>query len=153
MLTRLSRSARVGSVVLLVLVAGCDGEGLIPDLTRPPEAVTAFASVPAGTASIDLILSNRSVKDWEYGGCAHSLDRRGPDGWTTVHNGRQVLCAAVGYSLRAGQSVTVTVPLPPEQGAYRIRFDFLHFPNDRLEVVEVTSNVFAVGVVPLPAVR
>ncbi len=145
--------ARVASVVLLTAVAGCDGEGLIPDLTRPPDAVTAFTSVPAGTASIDLILTNRSMKYWEYGACSHSLDRMGPTGWTTVLDGRQVLCVAVGYSLRAGKSVTVTVPLPPEQGIYRIRFDFLHFPDNRAERVEVTSNEFAVGAVAFPAAR
>ncbi len=147
--------ARFASVILLALVVGCDGDGLMPDLTRPPEAVTAVASVPAGTASIDLILSNRSAKSWEYGGCSHSLDRKGVSllGWTTVHDGRQMLCIAVGHSLRPGESVTITVPLPPEQGIYRIRFDFLHFPDDRAVRVEVTSNEFAVGAVALPAVR
>ncbi len=155
MSTRLTKSAPLTSVLLLALVAGCSGDPLMPNVTQPPEAVTAVMSVPAGAASIDLVLTNRSVKSWEFGGCSHSLDRKSVSllGWHTIHDGRQMLCTAVGYSLRAGESVTIPVPLPPESGTYRIRFDFAHFPNDRVEHVEVTSNEFTVGVVAVPAAR
>ena len=73
------------------------------------------------------------------------MDRREGTAWTTVADVTRGPCDAVGHVLPPGHDLTWPVPLPEAEGTYRIRFRFLHFPNNLAEEVFVISNSFQVA--------
>lgn len=134
---------------LVAVLTACDGVSLFDPSASPPVVRTERASVPSGGA-MPLLLINESQEYWDYGACSHQVDRLEAGTWVMVDNSLAKPCIAVAYSLGAGETANRSVTLPTVEGTYRIRFRFLHFPNNRSEAVWATSNQFIVGATTLP---
>lgn len=134
---------------ILPLAIACNSDSTLGPFEQPPVISTEFVRVPSGTATMPLSVTNNSAVSWDYGACAYRVDRLEPTGWQAAL--QPIVCSAIGYSVEPGGSFTWQVPLPHEDGTYRIRFRFLYFPNNRAEEVFSVSNTFEIGLFKSPA--
>jgi hypothetical protein len=139
-----SAGRRIVITAVVLLAGACSGDGIIRGSESAPRAETVFSRVLPG-ATMPLVLTNASVKNWDYGACPYAFDRREEGAWTAVQDGTSGGCIAIGYVLRPGDKITWPVSVPEAEGTYRIRFRFLHFPNNLAEEVFVISNSFQVA--------
>lgn len=128
---------------ILPFAIACNSDSALGPLEQPPVIATEFARLPSGSATMPVTVSNQSAVSWDYGACSYRVDRLEPTGWQVAL--QPSLCDAVGYSVEPGESFTWQVPLPDEEGTYRIRFRFLYFPDNRAEEVFSVSNTFQIG--------
>ena len=138
----------IGLTAMLPFAMACNSDSALGPFEQPPVIATEFVRVPLGTATMPLSVSNQSVVSWDYGDCSYSVDRLEPTGWQVAL--QQSLCDAVGHSVEPGGSFTWQVPLPDEEGTYRIRFRFVYFPNNLATDVFSVSNTFQIGLFRSP---
>lgn len=133
---------------MLPFAIACNSDSALGPLEQPPVIATEFARVPTGTATMPLKVTNTSAVSWDYGACAYSVDRLEPTGWRVAL--QPTVCIAIGYSVDPGGSFTWQVPLPDEEGTYRIRFRFVYFPDNLATNVFSVSNTFQIGLFRSP---
>lgn len=138
-------------VLLFVAVGACDGEGpLTARFAGPPTVETRHARL-LPLAVMPVALANPSDRQWAYGACNHLLERREGDAW--VYFGHSGPCLDTGHSLAPSGRALIHVPLPGQQGTYRIGVRFSNNVDGMPERVLSMSNAFVVGAASADADR